>query len=586
MKLIKYGGHYMPNIIISLVAMVIQVVTGFYVIRLMVVIIDDALPAMDTTLLLRTGALMIGVALIGLAMGIVNNFNSQKVAMYVTADLRDDLFEKIQALSFTNIDKFKTSRLITTATNDVQRIQQFFQMLLRIIVRAPLMFGIGLYMAIDTSRSLSNIFFISLPLLIITIVVIMILAFPRYMKVQKTIDGLNRVTLETANSPRVIKSFVTTDHENERFETANQLFKNTNLAAEKISFAGEPIFMVIFNATIAGILFLGAYFMDQGLLISTVSGVALPDVGLLMAFNSYSMQILFGLLMFAMVMIFISRALASANRIVEVLEEEIDLQDCVDCIEQFDVAGSITFNNVSFAYEKDGNRVLKDISFDIEAGQRVGIIGSTGSGKSSLIQLIPRLYDTTEGDVLIDGVNVKQLNIKALRSQIGYVTQTATIFSGSVGTNLMMGRPDASFDDLERATKLAQADDFILTYDDLFNHEIQQKGTNLSGGQKQRISLARAFVRDPKILILDDSTSAVDAKSEEAILNEIERLSHRMTTIVISQKISTIKDMDKILVLNNKGRIDGFDTHENLMKHSEVYQEIALSQVGGGVPSA
>jgi len=269
-----------------------------------------------------------------------------------------------------------------------------------------------------------------------------------------------------------------------------------------------------------------------------------------------------------------------------VLEEEIDLQDCVDCIEQFDVAGSITFNNVSFAYEKDGNRVLKDISFDIEAGQRVGIIGSTGSGKSSLIQLIPRLYDTTEGDVLIDGVNVKQLNIKALRSQIGYVTQTATIFSGSVGTNLMMGRPDASFDDLERATKLAQADDFILTYDDLFNHEIQQKGTNLSGGQKQRISLARAFVRDPKILILDDSTSAVDAKSEEAILNEIERLSHRMTTIVISQKISTIKDMDKILVLNNKGRIDGFDTHENLMKHSEVYQEIALSQVGGGVPSA
>ncbi|QMS85963.1 ABC transporter ATP-binding protein [Candidatus Xianfuyuplasma coldseepsis] len=581
-RVFTYVFRYWPAVLLSVVLMIINVVAAFYVIRLTPVLIDEALPTLDMDLLFETGGLMIGIAFVGLITGIINTITSQRVAMYATADLRMDLFEKIERLSFTNIDKFKTSRLITTSTNDVMRIQQFFQMLLRIIIRAPLMFGIGLYMAIVTSRELSNIFYISLPLLLITIVIIMVIAFPRYMRVQKTIDGLNKVSLETANAPRVIKSFVRMDTENQRFDDANQLFKNTNVAAEKVNLFAEPIIMLIFNSTIAGLIFLGAYYMNQGLLINDLTG--LPNIGVLMAFNNYTMFILFGLLMFAMIMIFISRALASANRIKEVLDEVIDLENDEDCIRDVDLQGEIEFKNVDFAYEKDGNHVLNNISFHIKTGERIGIIGSTGSGKSSLIQLIPRLYDVVNGQILIDGVNIKQYDLATLRSQIGFVTQTATIFSGSIGTNMQMGKSHASFDELVDASTQAQAMEFIEQYDDWFNHETQQKGSNLSGGQKQRVSLARAFVRQPKILILDDSTSAVDAKSEEAILQQIDALSHAMTSIVISQKISTIKDMDKILVLSNKGEIDGFASHEELMKTSTVYQEIALSQLGGGAP--
>lgn len=580
-RLFRYIFTYWRSVLLSVLMMVINVLSAFLVIRLTPVLIDEALPTLDTDLLLRTGGMMLLFAFIGLASGLINTVNSQKVAMFATADLRRDLFIKIESLSFSNIDNYKTSRLVTTSTNDVLRIQQFFQMLLRIIIRAPLMFGIGLYMAIVTSKELSNIFFVSLPLLLITIGVVMMIAFPRYMKVQKTIDGLNKVSLETANSPRVIKSFVRTEHENKRFDDANQLFKNTNLSAEKVNFAAEPIIMMIFNSSLAGILVLGGYYMSNGNLINVQTG--LPNVGLLIAFNNYSMFILMGLLMFAMVMIFISRALASANRITEVIDEVVDLQNCVNCISDFEVQGDIEFKHVSFSYEKDGNKVLNDINFKVQAGERIGIIGSTGSGKSTLIQLIPRLYDPTEGEVLIDGTNIKQLDINTLRSQMGFVTQTATIFSGSIGTNLRMGNTAADFNTLQAATERAQAFEFIEEYSDLFNHETQQKGANMSGGQKQRISLARAFVRNPRILILDDSTSAVDAKSEEAILAELKQLSSQMTSIVISQKISTIKDMDKILVLDNHGSVDGFDSHQNLLKHSKVYQEIALSQIGGGV---
>jgi len=579
-KLLKYALKYKWAVMLSLLAMIVQVLTGFLLPSLMKVIIDEALPANDLTLLRDTGLLMVLVAFVGLAMGIFNTITSQRVAMNATKDLRNDLFRKIQALSAINIDKFKTSRLITTSTNDVVRIQQFFQMMLRIIVRAPLMVGIGLFMAVRESLELSNIFFITLPLLIISIAIIVVIAFPRFSKVQKTVDGLNKVSLETTNSPRVIKSFVSMKHENKRFNDANELFRTTNTSAEKVMVFAEPIIMLIFNASLAGIILLGSYYIDQGVLINSITG--LPSVGVLIAFNTYMMQILFGLMMFAMVMIFISRALASALRIVEVLDEEVDLQNCEDCIDDFDIIGGIEFKNVAFSYEKEGNNTLHDISFKVNAGERIGIIGSTGSGKSTLISLIPRLYDVSDGEILIDGKNIKQLNIKSLRNQISVVTQTATLFSGSIGTNVLQGKKDATMEELKEASKNASALEFIKDYDDLYNHEVQQKGTNFSGGQKQRISLARAFVRKPKIMILDDSTSAVDAQSEELILNEINRLSKNMTTLIISQKISTIRDMDNILVLNNKGMIDGFDTHQNLLKNSKVYQEIALSQLGTG----
>lgn len=581
-RLINYTLKYKWTVIISVVAMLIQVIGGFLIPSYMETILDVALPNNDLSLLQQTGIIMFVVAFLSLLAGVLNTFTSQRVATSATMDLRNDLFVKIQSLTTKNIDKFKTSRLVTTATNDVLRVQQFFQMLLRIIVRAPIMIGFGLYMAIETSKELSNLLYISLPVLAVSILIIVVIAFPRFSKVQKTIDGLNKVSLETANSPRVIKSFVRTKHESNRFNDANELFRKTNVAAEKVMVFAEPIIMLIFNATVAGIVLLGSYYVEQGSLVHLVDGVSTPSIGVMTAFFSYMMQILFGLMMFAMILIFVSRALASAKRIMEVLDEESDFIDCEDCVTDFELTGNLEFKNVYFSYEQDGNNVLNDISFKVNAGERVGIIGSTGSGKTTLINLIPRLYDVSEGEILFDNKNVKQLELNKLREQISVVTQTATLFSGSIGTNLLQGNKDADVSELDEAIKSAQAYEFIKEYDDLYNHEIQQKGTNLSGGQKQRISLARAFVRKPKVMILDDSTSAVDAQSEELILKEINNLSQEMTTLIISQKISTIKDMDKILVLNNKGKIDGYDTHENLMKESKVYQEIALSQLGVG----
>ncbi len=579
-KMLKYTFPYSFSIILSLLAMLIQVGVGFIVPYLMITVIDEAIPTGDMTLLIVTSLKMLGMALIGLVAGLVNNYTSQYVSQYSSADLRLDLFKKIQSLSFINIDHFKTSRLITSATNDIVRIQQFYQMLLRIIVRAPLMIGMGLFLSLGTSLELSNIFFYSMPILIISIIVIMIIAFPRYAKVQKTVDGINKVVLETANAPRVIKSFVSMKHENNKFEDANETFRVTNTSANKIMAFADPIIMFIFNSSIAGIIFLGAYFIDKGSLMNLSTN--LPKVGVLIAFNNYSMQILFGLMMFAMMMIFISRAAVSAKRIAEIFEEKVDLTSKDEAIKDIGSQGKIEFKNVSFGYGTDGNRVLNNISFKIKTGETVGIIGSTGSGKTSLIHLIPRLYDVCEGEVMVNGINVKDIQIETLRTHISVVTQTATIFSGSVGTNIVQGKKDATYRELVEAGENAAANKFINDYDDLYNHEIQQKGTNLSGGQKQRLSLARAFIRKPKILILDDSTSAVDAKSEEQIINAINKLSKNMTTLVISQKISTIKDMDKIIVLDNQGHLDGFASHIELLKTSKVYQEIAQSQVGNG----
>ena len=583
LAMFTYVKNYYWHIFFAVIMMILQVTVGFLIPFLMITIIDDALPNEDMNLLIMTSLQMLGLALIGLVAGVVNNYNSQYVAQYATADLRNKLFVKIQNLSFHNIDHFKTSRLITSATNDTVRIQQFFQMLLRIIIRAPLMIGVGLFLAITTSRELSNIFFISMPILIVSIVIVMFIAFPRFKRVQESVDLLNKRTLENVQAPRVIKSFVTTKHENNRFEEANENYRINASSAEKVMAFAEPIIMLIFNGTLAGVLILGSYYIESGALLQiTDAGEIIAQKGVLIAFNNYSMQILMGLMMFAMMMIFISRASVSAQRIQEILDEPIDLENKKGAEKEFTISGSFAFDHVSFGYGENGNLVLKDVSFEVEAGQRVGIIGSTGSGKSTLIHLLPRLYDVKEGSIRFDGKDVRDLDLFELRKQIALVTQSPTIFSGSIGTNMMQGKEDAPYEAFVEAAKNANAYEFVSSYEEEFNHFIQQKGSNLSGGQKQRLSLARAFLRNPKLLILDDSTSAVDANSEAKIMASIEKLTEKMTTLIISQKISTIRNLDKILVLNNKGGIDGFDTHENLLKNSLVYQEIAKSQIGTG----
>jgi ATP-binding cassette subfamily B protein len=579
LRISKYLLKHKLSILISASMMIINVAMGLVIPYLLQDLIDNAFVNEQLNDALMIGAYMLGAAFIGLGASLINNYHSQKIAINSTTRLREDLFTKIQSLSFNNLDKFKTSRLITTSTNDMNRIQAFYQMLFRIILRAPLMVVFGLIFALSTSRELSNIYYVTIPLLLLSIGIVMYFAIPRFTKVQQTVDGINKVALETASAPRVIKSFVTMGHENDKFKEANRTFRIVNSAAEKIMAMAEPLIMFIFNGSLAAMIALGAYYINQDLLIAD-SGQ--PAIGVIMAFNTYSMFTLWGLLMFAMMMIFLARASVSAKRINEVMDEVIDLANKDQAITDHALTGDLEFDNVSFGYGSDGNRVIQDISFKVKRGETIGIIGSTGSGKSSLIHLIPRLYDVCEGQVLVDGINVKDLDLSTLRSQISIVTQTPTIFSGSLGTNIRQGKKDATYEEFDQASRYAVADEFIQNYEDLYNHKVEQNGGNLSGGQKQRLSLARAFIRKPRILILDDSTSAVDAASEQLIIDSIKELSKSTTSIIISQKISTIKDMDKILVLNNQGRVDGYDTHDNLMQNSKVYQEIALSQLGTG----
>lgn len=587
-KLLRYALPYRWFLFLALSAMFVQVLVGFYIPFIMIDIIDIALPARDFSMVLRDSSIMIGLAFLGMGAGILNTYTSQYIAQHASAQLRQDLFDKIQTLSFKNIDDFKQSRLITNATNDVQRVQMFFTMMLRIVVRAPLMIIVGLVLSLQTSLLLSQVFYITIPMLLISIVVIMVLAYPRFKKVQLAVDDLNNVVLENANAPQVVKSFVSQPHEQEKFELVNEQYREANTSAESLLALAEPVIFLIFNLGIGLILFLGAYYLNQDFTNGAIAGsplfsdAGIPRVGLLMAFNQYSQQILFGLMMFAMIMIFLSRADVSATRINEIFDANIDLKNKPGAIKP-SLNGRLRFENVTFKYgENGGAAALNNISFELSPQESLGIIGSTGSGKSTLTSLIPRLYDTTQGAVYVDEHNVKDIDIRHLREHIGYVTQTASVFSGSLATNILQGNPKAERELLECATKDADLDRFVEEQETHYNYLTIAKGGNLSGGQKQRLSIARAFVREPKILILDDATSAVDLATEKRIFDAIKAQPTKPTLLVISQKINTVKRMDKILVLNNEGEVDGFDTHDNLMKTSKVYQEIAASQLDIG----
>ena len=576
-RLVRYAKPFPIFLSIAIFTMVIQVFASFFIPFLIIDIIDVYLPARDFDALINTALLMLGVAFIGIIAGIVNTYTSQYISQYASADLRLDLYRKIQSLSFKNVDDFKQSRLITNATNDVLRVQMFFTMMLRIVIRAPLMVLIGLILALRTSFLLSQVFYVTIPLLIISILIIMVFAYPRFKRVQYALDDLNNTVLETASAPQVIKSFVSQAYEKDRFERDNEQYRNANTSAETVMAFAEPVIQFIFNMGIAGILFVAAYYLDQGLLMTN----GLPQVGVIMAFQNYSMQILVGLMMFAMIMIFLSRANVSAARINEIFDTRVDLENPENG-KQPEIHGAIAFENVSFAYGKESNRAVSDLTFTIEAGEKIGLIGSTGSGKSTLTYLIPRLYDVISGHVRIDGHDVRSMDLPYLRDKIGYVTQNATIFSGSIATNIRQGEASADYEMLEKSAQEALLDDFIDNQEDGFNYLVRSKGSNLSGGQKQRLSIARAMVKRPPILILDDATSAVDAQSEQKILNHINALDYNPTLLLISQKVSTVRKLDRILVLDNDGRIDGFDTHEVLMESSPTYREIAQSQLGNG----
>lgn len=508
-------------------------------------------------------------ALIMMAGGVGGAYFGAKASVNFAADLRQDVFEKVQSFSFANIDRFSTGSLVTRLTNDVTQMQNFVNMLLRLAFRAPGILIAALIMAISMQPTLSVVFAVSIPLLLLSVGGIIITGFKRFGIVQKKLDGLNSTVQENITNVRVVKSFVREDREIEKFRCANRDLKSAGMSAAKIMIFMSPVMTLIMNVTTLCIIYFGGEIVLN-------SGMAVGDLS---AFITYASQILFSLMMVSFLLMMSSRAMASAKRIKEVLDEKPDISDdgCA-CPDLRVEKGEIEFKNVTFRYYKHSDEsVLDNINLKIPSKSVVGIIGSTGCGKTTLVSMISRLYDPDEGEILVDGVNVKDYSLYNLREGVGMVLQNNTLFSGTIEENLRWGDENAAEEDIIKASESAQADKFVSSFKDGYQTEIDQGGTNVSGGQKQRLCIARALLKKPKILILDDSTSAVDTATETQIRQAFKNELADSTKIVIAQRISSVKDADIIIVMN-EGKISGIGTHSELLESNEAYREIYYSQ--------
>lgn len=534
---------------------------------LMAQIINEGVMKGDLDTIQRTGGLMILVAFIGLIGGAGCTVFSSTASMHFAADLRKKVFDKVQSFSFQNLDMFKGGSLITRMTADIVQLQMFVMMVLRSI-RSPLLTIGSVIMAFTISFKLALIFAVTIPILFIILFLLIRKAFPTYNIVQQKLDKVNTVLQENLMGIRVVKAFVRSDFENKRFGQANEDYtKNAVKAARIVSF-NMPVLMLILNFSLVVILWFGAHQSWNGSL----------QVGDLIAFINYVTQVLFAVMMIGMMMITISRSKVSADRIQEVLHTDSNLVDDKYAAHQAIAKGEVVFDNVSFSFDGQ-NEVLKDISLVAKPGLTVAILGATGSGKSTMVQLIPRLYDTTSGMVMIDGTNVRNISLEHLRTSVGVVLQQSILFSGTIRDNIRYGKPNATQAEVELAAKAACAHEFIINMPEGYDTVLGQRGTNLSGGQKQRISIARALLVRPAILVLDDSTSAVDLGTESRIQKALGELLKYSTVFIIAQRISSVMEADKIIVLED-GRISAEGTHEQLLKDSEVYQEIYCSQLG------
>lgn len=515
---------------------------------------------------------MILTALMMMVGGVGGAYYGTKASVNYAADVRRDVYKKVQKFSFANIDKFSTGSLVTRLTNDVTQIQNFVMTLLRMCMRSPGMFVGALIMAIRLRPQLSWIFAISIPFIAIVITLIIGTAFPRFGIMQKKMDKLNSTVQESVTNVRVVKSFVREDYETKKFTLANADLKNSGISAVKVMILTGPFMTLFMNITIAAIVWFGAH--------QVMGGADAMAPGDLSQFITYANQILHSLMMLSMMFMMSSRALASAKRISEVFDEEVDISDDNACSKDMTVTkGDIQFKDVTFRYYKNsGDSVLEKINLTIPAGKTVGIIGSTGCGKTTLVSLIPRLYDTDEGEVLVDGVNVKDYSLENLREGVGMVLQKNVLFSGTIADNLRWGDEDASMEEIISAADSAQADGFIKSFKNGYETELEQGGVNVSGGQKQRLCIARALLKKPKILILDDSTSAVDTATEAKIRNEFRTSLKDSTKIIIAQRIMSVMEADMIVVMND-GAITGIGTHDELMQSNTEYREIYASQM-------
>ncbi len=570
----KYINPYLLFFILGPLLMLTEVAGEIVLPKIMATMIDAGIGAdaagLGIEYILSRAGMMLGFIALMIIGGIGGHFFAIRASVSFTTDLRQGVFEKVQAFSFKNIDSFSTGSLVTRLTNDITQIQNMTRMLLIMAMRSPGMLIGGIIMACSINAHLALVLTVVIPVLGITIGMLLKTAFPRFGIMQKKLDALNSGIQENITNVRVIKSFVRQKLETEKFDKANGDLMDTTMRALKIVITTMPVMTLAMNITTLVVVWTGGNFVVGGTM----------GVGELTAFTTYITQILMSLMMVSMLFLQLSRALASSARITEVLKTDIDLTDDNASAKDKKVTeGRVEFKNVSFKYyEKRRENVLENISFTAEPGEVVGIIGTTGSGKSSLVQLIPRLYDVTEGEVLVDGVNVKEYGLKNLRDGVGMVLQKNVLFSGTIEDNLRWGDENASLEEIRAAAEAAQADGFVTSFTDGYKMELGQGGVNVSGGQKQRLCIARALLKKPKILILDDSTSAVDTATEAKIRQSFSTSLRNSTKIIIAQRITSVIDADKIVVLED-GKIAGIGNHASLMESCEEYRDIYYSQV-------
>ena len=582
--LLKSVRQYKKASILAPVCIILEVILEC-IIPLIMSDLLDSMNGQEMSVVFKFGFILIFMALFSLLFGVLSGKFAATASCGLARNLRHDQFASLQRFSFSNIDKFSPSGMVTRLTTDITNVQMAYMMIIRIAVRAPLMFLFSLIMAFTINVRMALIFVIIAPFLIFALFLIFRKVVPIFNRLFKRYDAMNESVQENIKAVRVVKSYVREDHEIKKFGKTSDDLRDDFTRAEKIAALVDPVMRFFIYIGMLLVSFLGAL-----MIIKTFGGYDAAgepiwgelSVGELSSLITYAMQVLSSLMMLAMVVVMLTMAMASGRRIAEVLNETPDIRDPKDPV--MTVAdGSVDFNHVSFAYAREAERpALSDIDLHIKSGQTVGILGETGSGKSSLVQLIPRLYDVTEGSVLVGGVDVRNYDLEVLRNEVSFVLQKNLLFSGTILDNMRWGNPDATEEEVQNACKLAMADEFIQTFPDKYHARIEQGGTNVSGGQKQRLCIARALLKNPKVLVLDDSTSAVDTRTDAQIRATFREKIPNVTKIIISQRVASVQDADQIVVLSG-GAISGVGTHEQLMESNQIYREIydIQSRMGG-----
>ena len=569
-KLTRYLKPYLLFMILAPLMMFLEVFMDLQQPALMATVVNDGILGGNLSIILQTCLKMFGAAILGMAGGFLCTVFAMQASLNFGADLRSALFKKVEHFSFNEIDKFSTGSLVTRLTNDVTQLQNLVGMALRMFVRSPLMCVGGIIMALSISARYGMILLVCIPVIFCIVLVVYKKITPIFLSMQKKLDRLNAVLQENLSGVRVIKAFVRGDHEKRRFNDANEDLTGTAMRAMRVMAVVQPVMMIVMNAVVIAVIYIG------GLQVQAAE----MRVGDVMAGISYMMQILMSFMMMSMAFAMVPRAKVSADRIKEVMETDSSIKDGE--INEEVKYGNIIFENVSFSYsEGSGEPVLKNINLEIKAGEHIGLLGSTGAGKSSLVGLIPRFYDVTGGRVLVDGIDVKYYNLSSLRSQIGVVLQESVLFTGTIGDNIRWGDPDADDVELKKASAAAQADSYISAMTEGYESMLGQRGLTLSGGQKQRACIARALIKKPKILIMDDSTSALDLGTERSLNNAINSEYKEGTRITIAQRIASVINTDRIYVIND-GEIAAEGTHDELLENSDIYKDIYESQMGLG----